>query len=141
MSERIVFKQNDQFQVEHYASDPREPDSDEVHPVQGLHEVTPYGMMLFSLAACTAQVVMSYAEHHQVPLREVEFDVSYDRVFEEDCDNCEDIDRYREKIVETMEFAGDLTDEEEQKLFRIAHQCPIEKMYKEGINIESELRT
>ena len=139
MSERIVFKQNHQFQVEHYASEPREPDSDAVHRVQGLHEVTPYGMMLFSLASCTAQVVLSYAEHHQISLREVEFDVSYERVFAEDCDNCEEIDHYQEKIQELITLRGEITPEQREKLYRIAHQCPIHKMYEDGIVIDSSL--
>lgn len=141
MTERIVFRQNKNFEVEFLASDPRTPEDLEVEPVQGLHEITPYGMMLFSLASCTAQVVLTYANHHGIPLEETAFDVIYERVFEDDCENCQEINRYQEKIKETMEFAGELTDEEEQKLFRIAHQCPLEKMYKEGIKIESELRT
>jgi len=139
MSERIVFKQNDQFQVEYYASDPRKPDDEEVQPVQGLHEVTPYGMMLFSLASCTAQVVLSYAEHHQISLRAVEFDISYERVFREDCDNCEAIDRYQEKIQEMVTFRGDFNQKQKEKLFRIAHQCPIHKMFEDGIDINSRL--
>lgn len=139
MSERIVFKQNDQFQVEYYASDPRQPDNDDVQPVQGLHEVTPYGMMLFSLSSCTAQVVLSYAEHHQIPLREVELDVSYERVFSEDCDHCEEIDRYQEKIREMITFRGEISQPQKEKLFRIAHQCPIQKMFEDGIEIDSTL--
>lgn len=140
MAERIIFRQNRQFEVEFLASDPRTPDELDVSPVRGLHEVTPYGMMLFSLASCTAQVVMSYAEHHQIPVEEVELDVTYKRTFEEDCENCQDIDRYDEKIEESIKFVGDLAEGEERKLFRIAHQCPIQKMFEEGVEVQSRLR-
>jgi len=138
MSERIVFRQDRNYQVEFQASDPREPDDDQVASVSGLHEVTPYGMMLFSLASCTAQVVLTYAEHHQIPLQEVELDLRYMRIFEEDCENCENIDRYREEIHERIEFFGNLSEGERKKLFRIAHQCPIHKMFEDGIDINSE---
>ncbi len=140
MAERIIFRQNRQFEVEFLASNPRTPEELDVSPVQGLHEVTPYGMMLFSLASCTAQVVMSYAEHHQVPVEEVELDATYKRIFKEDCENCQDIDRYDEKIEESIKFTGDLAEDEERKLLRIAHQCPIQKMFEEGIEVQSKLR-
>lgn len=138
MAERIVFRQNKQFEVEFLASDPREPENEQVYEVEGLHEVTPYGMMLFSLASCTAQVVLSYANHHQISLQEVEFDLRYERIFEEDCENCQDIDRYQEYIKESIKLVGDLSKKEEQKLFKISHQCPIQKMFQDGIEVKSK---
>jgi putative redox protein len=127
--------------VEFLASDPRTPEDLGVSSVQGLHEVTPYGMMLFSLASCTAQVVMSYANHHDVPVEGVELDVTYQRIFEKDCENCQDIERYDEFIEESIAFEGDLPAEEKRKLFRIAHQCPVHKMFEAGIEINSALKT
>jgi putative redox protein len=138
MAERIIFRQNNKFEVEFLASDPRDPESGDVYKVDGLHEVTPYGMMLFSLASCTAQVILSYANHHQVSVQEVEFDLTYERVFEEDCENCQDIDRYQEQINESIRLVGDLSEREEEKLFQIAHQCPIQKMFQDGIEIKSK---
>lgn len=140
MAERIIFRQNREFEVEFLASDPRTPEDLTVSAVRGLHEVTPYGMMLFSLASCTAQVVMSYANHHNVPVKEVELDVTYRRIFAEDCENCQEIDRYDEVIEESIAFKGDLQTQEKQKLFRIAHQCPIQKMFEEGIKVDSTLK-
>ncbi|MBS3752302.1 MAG: OsmC family protein [Anaerolineales bacterium] len=138
MAERIIFRQNNQFEVEFLASDPRDPENGDVFKVEGLHEVTPYGMMLFSLASCTAQVILSYANHHQVSVQEVEFDLTYERVFEEDCENCQDIDRYQEQINESIRLIGDLSEREEEKLFQIAHQCPIQKMFQDGIEVKSK---
>ena len=141
MAERIVYQQNKDFQASFQASDPRAPEDLDVSPVQGLHEVTPYSMMLFSLASCTAQVVLSFAQHHQLALEEVQLDLIYRREFKEDCENCQAIDRYDEHIEETIAFSGDLTEDERRKLFHIAHQCPIEKMFKSGIEVESELKS
>jgi len=44
-------------------------------------------------------------------------------------------------VEEQITFNGELSQEEKQKLFQIAHQCPIEKIYKQGIEIHSELNT
>jgi len=141
LSEKIIVRQNKNFEVGFWAVDPEKPNSDDYQPVHALHEVTPYGMMLISLATCTAQVVLTYAQHHEVKLEDVEFHLSYERVYKKDCEDCENIDRYEEKVEEQITFNGELSQEEKQKLFQIAHQCPIEKIYKQGIEIHSELNT
>jgi putative redox protein len=139
MSEKIIVRQNNKYEVGFWAVDPNQPDTDEYQPVQGLHEITPYGMMLVSLATCTAQVVLPYAQHHGVDLEEVEFRLTYDRTYKEDCENCEHINEYKEEINEQITFHGELSESEKEKLFRIAHQCPIEKIFRGGITIHSEL--
>jgi len=140
MSEKIIVRQNKDYQVEFEAVDPHQPDSEDFQPVHGLHEITPYGMMLVSLATCTAQVVLSYANHHGLKLEQVEFRMEYDRVYQEDCDNCQHINQYHEIITEQITFQGDLSSQEREKLFKIAHQCPIEKIFRNGIEIKSELK-
>ena len=139
MSERIRLTQNQDYQVEFLAADPHQPDSGELVSVHGLHEITPYTMMLFSLAGCTAQVTLGYAAHHQIDLEEVEIELEYQRDYEEDCENCEEIEKYQEAIQGEILFRGDLSEDQKQKLHRIARQCPIEKMYEHGIPVEIAL--
>jgi uncharacterized OsmC-like protein len=139
MSEKIIVRQNKNDEIGFWAADPNKPDADDYQPVHGLYEVTPYGLMLISLASCTAQVVFAYAQHHNVALAEVELQLAYERIYREDCDDCENIDHYEEAIHERIQFSGDLSATEKQRLFRIAHQCPINKMYQRGIEINSEL--
>ncbi len=138
MAEKVILRQNMRLEVEFLYSNPDDPESGVYHSVEGLHEITPYGMMLFSLGECTAQVVLSYAQHHGIPLEEVEFRIEYDRIYKEDCDDCENINRYDEKIIQKLKFIGDLDEDVSNKLYKIAHQCPIEKMFEQGIKIESE---
>jgi uncharacterized OsmC-like protein len=139
MSEKVIIKQNNQYQTNFWAIDPNKPGSEEFKPVERLHELTPYGMLLASLADCTAQVVHAYAHNHNIPLREVELREAYHCNYREDCDNCEDIDRYEEHIEEQIAFQGELNEDTREKLFKIAHQCPIMKMLETNIEIESEL--
>jgi len=139
LSEKAIVRQNKNFETGFWIVDPEKAEAQDYYLVHGLHEVTPYGMLLISLAACTAQVVLIYAQHHGMKLDEVEFHMTYDRVYEDDCEGCEKIDRYEEKVGEQITFIGDLSDEDRRKLFQIAHHCPIEKILKHGIEIHSEL--
>jgi len=139
LSEKVIVRQNKDFQIGFWAVDPAKPDSVNYQPIHSLHEMTPYGMLLISLAACTAQVVLVYAQHHGLNLDEVEFRMAYDRVYKEDCEDCENIDRYEEKVEEQITFSGNLSQEDRQNSFQIAHHCPIEKILKQGMDIHSEL--
>jgi len=140
MAEYVIVRQNSQFETEFQASDPHQPESDEVRPVDRIHEMTPYTMLLAGLAACTAMVVNTYARNYKIALQSVELSVRYSRDFQEDCENCEGTERYEVAVIESIRFTGDLSEADRQKLLRIAHQCPIHKMLETGIPIHSQLR-
>jgi uncharacterized OsmC-like protein len=97
------------------------------------------GMLLSGIGSCTAIVLHTYAQHHGVDLREVELHLTYDRVFAEDCVECEDILEYREQIDEQIVLTGDLTPQERNKLFLVSKHCPIHKMLIQGIEVRSHL--
>ena len=139
MAERVIVRQNSAFETEFLALDPHDPDAHDFHPVEHIHQLTPYGMLLAGLAGCTAIVLHTYAQHHGVDLQEVELHVQYDRVFADDCENCEGIEEYREQIEEQIVLTGDLTPEERRRLLIISRQCPIHKMLSHGIEVNSRL--
>ena len=141
MAEKVIIRQNKNYEVGFWAVDPNVPDSDDYSSVHGLHELTPYGMMLVSLANCTAQIVLAYAENHNVPLDEVELRMKYERDYNDDCENCETSNQFEEQITEKIEFIGELSTEQKEKLFKIAHLCPIAKIFEQGIDIETKLTT
>ena len=139
MSEKVIVRQNNRFETEFLAIDPHHPDADEFQSIAHLHALTPYGMLLASLGACSAIVLHTYAQNHAVDLQSVELRLAYDRVFQEDCETCTEIDQYEEQIDKEIELVGDISPADRQKLLRIAHQCPIHKMLMNGIKIESRL--
>lgn len=139
MSERVIVRQNAQFETEFLIPDPQEPESDQWIQVAHIYALTPYGMLLASLGACTAIVLNSYAEHHEVELERVTISLSYARVFDEDCKDCDELDRYKETVLQEIMLEGDLTEKEREKLHHISQQCPIEKMMIRGIPISSRL--
>lgn len=139
MSETIIIRQNREFLTEILAPDPHRPEDPQLYPVEHIYHLTPYGMLLTSLGACTAIVLHTYARNHGVDLQEVELRLSYERIFADDCQDCEAIDEYREQIVEEIRLTGNLTPQERQKLLLIARHCPVHKMLHQGIEVVSRL--
>lgn len=142
MSEHVIVRQDSEFHLQVWAFDPETAleEEDEPEEVSRLHALTPYGMMLASLGGCTAIVVHTYAQHHNLDLEQVTLDLRYRRDFREDCDNCEQTERYEERIEEMIRLEGDLDEPQRERLFKIAHQCPIYKMFEQGIEIASQLQ-
>jgi uncharacterized OsmC-like protein len=139
MAETVIVRQNRAFETEILAADPHDPHAEHFHPVEHVQQLTPYGMLLAGLAACTAIVLHTYAQYHDVALDEVELRAQYDRVFAEDCKHCEGIEEYEEQIEEEIVLIGDLTAQERSKLLVISRQCPIHKMLSQGIEVRSHL--
>jgi putative redox protein len=139
MGERVIVRQNSRFETEFLALDPHNPAAHVFEPVDHVHQMTPYGMLLAGLGACTAIVLHTYAQHHGVELDEVELDLEYDRVFADDCQDCTGIEEYREQIAEKISLVGNLAPDEKHKLFLISRHCPIHKILNHGIEVRSSL--
>ena len=137
MSERVVVYQDRSFRTEFKALDPHNEESNDVDPVMHLHNLTPYGMLLASVASCTAIVVNSYANHHDIPLKGITVDASYDRVFAEDCEDCDENKQYEEIIREKIDFEGDLDEKQHQRLHQVAKACSVRRLLETGIRVET----
>jgi putative redox protein len=135
MSERVVVYQDKSFRTEFKAGDPNDPDSNDVETIMHLHELTPYGMLLASLASCTAIVVNSYARNHTIPLKGVTVEASYARVFAEDCDDCDEDNQYEEVIQKSIRFEGDLDSQQLDRLHRVAKACSVRRLLEKGIRV------
>jgi uncharacterized OsmC-like protein len=139
MGEAVIVRQDRLYQIEVLARDAHDERSEAYYPVEDVRFLTPYGMLLASLASCTAVVLLTYAEHHGVGLEKVELRVTYDRVYGEDCKTCTDEFDFEERIQEEVELHGELSESDRERLFRVSMQCPIHKMISHGIDIESRL--
>jgi len=141
MPERIVVRQKNTFEIEFLAADPHGDDARDqpLKLVSAIHELTPYGMMLAGLGSCTSILLHTYAQNHGVDLHEVELRLSYDRVFQEDCETCEEGQEYREQINKDVVLRGDLSPKERKKLFVISKLCPVHHILKDGVTTSSRL--
>ena len=139
MGEKVIVRQNSRFETEILALDPHYPDAHHFYPVGDVRQLTPYGMLLAGLGSCTSIVLHTYAQHHGVDLQEVELRLQYDRVFADDCEDCEGIEEYREQIAAEIVLSGELMPEERKRLLRVSRHCPIHKILKQGIEVQSRL--
>lgn len=139
MGERVVVRQDRNFITQVLAVDPHEPESEELQQVDHIHQLTPYGMLLTSLGSCTAIVLHTYAQHHNIDLAQVAIELQYNRVFAEDCADCDEIDVYREHIEQEVSVTGDLTERDRERLDAISRHCSIHKIMAHGVEVDTRL--
>lgn len=138
MSERVIVYQDKSFRTDFRAADPSAEDTSEVEPVMHLHNLTPYGMLLASVGACTAIVVNTYARNHNIPLRGITVDSSYERIFADDCEDCDINNEYEEVIRELVDFEGDLDESQLKRLHQVAKACSVRRLLESGIRFVSD---
>ncbi len=142
MAEEVIVRQNNEFEIViealvqhgHEHDQKREP---EFQSIADIRHLTPYGMLLAGLGSCTTVVLHTYAQYHDVDLHEAEVRVSYDRVFADDCQDCEGIDEFHELIDVAVVLTGDLTAAERKRLHNVARHCSIHKMLEQGIEVRT----
>jgi putative redox protein len=134
--EEVIIRQDNNFRLEARARS--EGGEGEMKPVGSLGDLSPYGMLLSALGSCITVVLHTYARHHGVDLSQAEVQLRYERNFREDCENCEEIDQYEDRIRVNVGFQGNLSKEEREKLERIAQLCSIHKILEDGIQIQTE---
>jgi len=131
--EEVIIRQDSSFKLEARARS--EGGEGEMKPVGLLRDLSPYGMLLSALGSCTTVVLHTYARHHDIDLSQAEVQLRYERNFKEDCDHCEEIDKYDDRIRVNVGFEGNLSKEEREKLEHISELCSIHKILEDGIEI------
>jgi len=91
----------------------------------------PYTLLLSSLVACTLATLRMYIEHKGLTISAIEVEANMFYKIE----NKETIAYIERKI----EFGEQLDPEIQQRLLRVAENCPISKTLKGNINISTEL--
>jgi len=136
MAEKVSIKQNSAFETKIliYNAETRR-----YELTEHLRDVTPYGMLLVSLGLCTSAVLYSYAGKHKIGLHGVALNLQFKRTFKEDCDNCEGIERYEDRIDLDITLEGDLAREERDNLFEISKLCPVHKILEDGMKVQSRM--
>ena len=95
----------------------------------------PYEMLLAGLGACTNITVQMYAERKQWPLKEIRVDLSYAKVRDDSVAKPEVM--LVDEIEMEIEFVGDLTDEQRERLMQIANKCPLHRTLRSAIKIRT----
>jgi putative redox protein len=95
---------------------------------------TPYDYLVTGLGACTSMTLRMYADHKQWPLEEVKVTLRHQKIYAEDCEECEAKDTKIDQIEREIQLIGDLDEGQRQRLLEIADKCPVHK------TLHSELR-
>ncbi|MBA3988413.1 MAG: hypothetical protein C0463_04720 [Idiomarina sp.] len=88
-------------------------------------------MVLAGLGACTTMTLRMYANHKGWPLSKVSVDLQH--ITKGASDGKSD------KFVRRITLAGELSDEQRERLLEIANKCPVHKALTGNLEIESEL--
>ena len=102
---------------------------------------SPYQLVAAGLAACTAMTLRLYADRKKWDLKEVYVHISHEKTHAEDCLNCESATSKIDKFTREIELAGDLNDEQKQRLLEIADKCPVHRTLEAKSRIETRLRS
>lgn len=89
----------------------------------------PTELLIAALAACTSATLRMYADRKEWPLEDVNTDIKLIENKYEDA-----------RIIRTIEMTGDLDEKQRDRLLQIANKCPVHKMLKNGLDIETKAK-
>ena len=100
---------------------------------------TPYDYLLAALGACTAMTLRLYASRKKLPLETVSVKLRHQRLHAQDCADCESDSGQISELQRDIHLAGDLSDEQRQRLLEIADKCPVHRTLEGEIRVRSRL--
>jgi uncharacterized OsmC-like protein len=124
MADKVIVRQDNRMQMEFEAVDPgAAEDADDYHVIERLYDLTPHGMLLAGLGACTCILLHSYAQNHDIDLREVEVRMRY-------------IHEPEDRIEAAVGLAGEFDEKAHERLYQISPRCSVHYALHEGIAID-----
>jgi putative redox protein len=88
----------------------------------------PYTLLLAALGSCISMTTMLYGRRKGWPLERVTVRLRQGRIHAKDCVECVNAtEGYVHRIERSVEFEGNLTEEQRTRLQEIAHKCPVHK--------------
>ena len=115
--------------------------ADEPRPSGDNAGPSPYELLLAALGACTSMTVRHYAERNGWPLEQVLVTVRHSRIHTEDCVVCETGHTRIDHIDVDIWLAGELDQQQRERLLHIAEQCPVHRTLASQVSMATSLQT
>jgi putative redox protein len=96
---------------------------------------TPYELLSAALGACVAMTIRLYADRKGWPVEGVTVRLRHSKVWEKDCQDCDEAPVGVDRIERKIELQGPLTDEQRTRILAIADRCPVKQTLERGIRI------
>ena len=88
----------------------------------------PYTLLLAALGSCISMTVTLYAKRKNWPLQRVIVRLRQQRIHAADCEGCtHTTEGFVHRIERSVNFEGNLSDEQRSRLQEIAHKCPVHR--------------
>jgi putative redox protein len=105
---------------------------------------SPYQLLSAALGACSAMTLRMYAERKKWDLGEIQIHLKHDKVYIDDQHQMmNDTDSARKKIdviERVLEFSGDLSEEQKNRLLEISNRCPVHRTLEDAVLIKTRIR-
>jgi uncharacterized OsmC-like protein len=95
----------------------------------------PYSLLLAALGACTSMTLKLYAINKGWDLQKVHVALRHEKIYAEDCVNCETKEGKLDRIWREIQLEGELSVEQQIRLREIARHCPVHRTLTSGISI------
>lgn len=100
---------------------------------------TPYDYLLSALGACTVITMQMYAKRKGWEVDQISVNLSHNKEYENDCENCDDKGALIDRIYRKIEITSKLDANQIKKLMIISDKCPVHKTLSSTTKISTEL--
>ncbi len=98
----------------------------------------PYELLSASLGACTLITLRMYANHKKIPLEGMQLSIRKEKIHAQASANCQK-PLPTNNFQRTLQFQGNLTAEQKQRLLEIADKCPVHQALSRPNQITTQL--
>ena len=135
----LVEEKNQRF-TQHVYSDSHHWLADEPLSVGGDNKgPDPYEHLLAALGTCTSMTIRMYANRKKWPVDKIFVRLEHYRTHSEDCDHCDQPNQQIDVIERKIQFSGDLSEEQTNRLLEIADKCPVHKTLHNHLQVKTLL--